>query len=581
VFEEILMNTEGQFGQHFRNFASTKAWRSTRTDFVRYFSTAKDFQESYSQFAVAFDSRFPRDSFSTSTPVELAEELALQIGKAEVPAESVIDVCAGVGNALFAFAKMLPSSPRVVAIEIDSLLCGVLAARSVIEDIRLEIHVGDVAEILSNNVKVSSQFDVVLCDPPAAGPFSKSQIDRLGLSGARVFGGEASELIWTEIARALTSPAGRAFVLLSESSLGSQASADVNARVHLLQTQQVLSLLELPSGIFSGVSSSRSWSLLVLVGVLIPTDDTVWFVSHDEGLTGAPVTLRESLSSGLESVLEPGLRDQHVNKVHISEIITERGQLIHRFFGSGDVEEELADDIRPADAWSGLLELLRKKTDLANLVLTFDDQPGSVRVDEAVKNKMLKVFSGRSLAAKNGEPNSGVLHIGRSTLTPGGRRRVPEYSAVSNSKFLLQPGDVLLFTSEKRIETTVWTGTAKAAPGVGISVLRIVSPSINPTHLAWALRGRGNVALLSDDGRMRFGVMDRFEFSIPPIGQQTLFAEKLNEIEEVESALYNAISELDEIRQRISTNLAICGMTFAEAPEEEISLEILGFDPRE
>jgi hypothetical protein len=315
----------------------------------------------------------------------------------------------------------------------------------------------------------------------------------------------------------------------------------------------------------------------VLVGVLVPTGDTVWFVSHDENLVGSPATLRESLLIGLESVIEPGNRDQYINNVPISEIITERGQMIHRFFGSGDVQEELAEDIRPANAWSGLVELLREKTELADLVLTTDGEAASMRVDDAVKNRMLKIYSGRSLAAAAGQTHSGVLHIGRSSIAAGHVRRAQEYSAPSNSKFLLEPGDVLLFTTEKKIETMVWAGNARAAPGAGISVLRINSPSINPTHLAWALRGRGNVALLSDDGRMRFGVLDRFEFSLPPIAQQSMFAEKLKLIEEVESALHNAILELNDVRQRVSTNLAISGMTFAETPEEKNSLETLGW----
>ena len=578
VFEQLLMNSDGQFGRHFRNFATSNAWLATRADLVRYFSTSRNHTESYLQFAVAFEARFPKDGFQSSTPVELTDELSLTMAKTAESIVSVIDICAGVGNALFALAKTHRSDLNLVAIELDPMLCGVMAARAVIEGVNIQIFSGDVIETIHTNRNLTSGFDVVLCDPPMISSFSATQLEMLPRMGIRVDGGEATELVWAEIARSLISAHGKAFVLLSESALGGQAVADVNARVHLLQTQQVKGVLELPSGLFHGTSPNRTWYLLVLQGALVPGQEAVQFVSHDDNLTGPPVTLRESLSFGLDKVLQPlmPIHEPFCNNVPIAEIIKERGQMLQRFFGSGDVGEELAEDIRPASAWSDLVRLLAEKGDLLDLVFSNDGEPVSIRVDDAVKNKMLKVYSGRSLAAKVGEPISGVLHIGRSAISRGVAREERVYSAVSNSKFLLEVGDVLLITSEHKIETMVWVGSEKAAPGAGVSVLRITSPSIDATHLAWALRGRGNVALLSDDGRMKYGVLDRFEFSLPPIGQQTLFAEKLRSLEQVEAALHVALLELDRVRQAVSTNLAMSGMTFSHSPELPVDLNILG-----
>ena len=583
MFEQILMDSDGQFGRYFRTVAISESWLSTRSELVRYFANSKDFQNSYSRFVTAFDARFPRESFATSTPVEFAESMSLQISKMSTPVESVIDVCAGVGNSLFALAKNLAPKSRLVAIEVEANLCGVIAARAVIESVNVVILSGDVVENLSNRKDFEASFDLVLCDSPLANTFSISQINVLKGIDVRTIGGEAPELIWTAICRWLVGDFGVALVLIGENSLGSQAGADVNARVHLLQTQQVQGVLELPAGIFSGVSLNRTRYLLVLNGVGKVASDSVRFVTHDEGLIGKAMSARESLTFGLHSLFEPaGLDDEQFSRsVPVSEVIVERGQMINRFFGSGDVGEELAEEIRPAKAWEGLVDRLSGTSEVNDLVFTADGELESIRIDDAVKNRMLKVYSGRSLAAKSGDATTEILHVGKSMIISGGGRRKVEYSAPSNSKFLLERGDVLLITLDKRIETLVWRDTVDAAPGVGVSVIRITSPSINPTHLAWALRGRRNVALLSDDGRMRFGVLGRFEFSIPPIASQNLVAERLESIERIEAAMRESLFELSEIRQMISTNLVYTGLRYKNVPEanDKNFLEMLETDP--
>jgi restriction endonuclease S subunit len=214
-----------------------------------------------------------------------------------------------------------------------------------------------------------------------------------------------------------------------------------------------------------------------------------------------------------------------------------------------------------------------RKQGSANLEFTADGDQGTMRIDDAVKNKLLKVYSGRSLAAKTGEEATGILHVGKSTIIAGGDKRTRQYSAPSNSRFLLEKGDVLLTTLDQSIETLVWNGTGDAAPGVGVTVIRILMPTINPTHLAWSLRGRSNASLLSDDGRMRFGVLDRFEFSFPPIASQNKVAEKLESFERIESAMRDSLFELGEMRQKISTNLALTGLRFKIVPKDTGTLQ--------
>jgi SAM-dependent methyltransferase len=283
MFEQILADSDGQFGRNFSSVTRSESWLPTRTELVRYFSDSKDFENSYSRFVTAFDARFPRESFATSTPVELTDSMAVQVGELVPPVKNVIDVCAGVGNALFAIAKYVPSARRVVAIEADAALCGVIAARAVIEGVKVEIFAGDAVEILADRKDFESGFDVVVCDPPLSMAFSKPQVNLLNGINVETTGGETSELIWIEISRWLVSKFGVALVLVGENALGSQAGADVSARIQLLQTHQVKGVLELPAGIFSGVSPNRTWYLVGLDGIGKIDSDSVRFVAHDQG----------------------------------------------------------------------------------------------------------------------------------------------------------------------------------------------------------------------------------------------------------------------------------------------------------
>jgi 16S rRNA G966 N2-methylase RsmD len=585
LFEQILVDSNGQFGHHFRFVTNSESWLATRTELVRYFSNSKDLQNSYFRFVAAFDVRFPKESFATSTPVELSESISAQMGKLKKPVESIIDICAGVGNTLFALTKNVASNCRVVAIEVDEALCGVIAARAAIEGVKVEIVSGDVVETLTNRTEFEAGFEFVFCDPPLANSFANAQVELLNGTGIRTIGGETSELIWMEISRWLVSEFGVGLVLVGENALGSQAGSDVSARVHLLQSHQVHGVLELPAGIFPGVSPNRTWYLVGLTGVSWVDSGLVRFVTHNLGLTGPSISSRESIDFGLQSLLEPaGFDDeQFSHSVPISEIIAERGQMINRFFYSYDVAEELAEEVRPAEAWEQFIEILAENNDIADLVFSTGGESETMRIDEAVKNKMLKVYSGRSLAAKSGDAATGIIHVGKSSVISGDIRRSLEYSTPSNSTFLLKTGDVLLTTVDKRIETLVWSGSSEAAPGVGVTVIRVTSPSVNPTHLAWSLRGRSNVSLLGDDGRLRFGALDRFEFSIPPIASQNKVAEKLESIERIQSALRDSLLELSELRQKISTNLALGGLQVDIVPKMSAkdALNVFDISPEE
>lgn len=562
TFEHLLIDSEGQFGKYFREITKNDSWLATRTALIKYFANSRDLGASYERFALAFDDRFPKESFVSSSPRELTSTLAKQMGKTTSSSISVVDVCAGIGNAIFDIASQLEFEPRVVAIEIDATLCGVIAARAIIEEISVQIFSGDAIAVLNERQDLRATFDLVLCDPPHSATMSSTHTDLLPNLGVQIVGGESAELIWAQICRWLLSDHGFAFIVTSEEAMGSLSQFDVNARVLLLQTQQIRGVLELPGGLFAGTSPNRSWYLLVLQGKFLNASDSIRFVSHIEGLT-QPLSVRQALEYDFDNLFaDDDDYLEFVNIVGISVIVSEQAQIINRFYGSGDEAQELAEDVRPEDSWSEFAQFITENTDLKDLVFDANGELGALRIGDAVKNRMLKVFSGRSIPDERGDGPREVIHVGKSLLTGASEKRERRFSVDSIAKFRLEWGDILLATSEKGIETLVWTETAPAAPGVGVTVIRVTTPAINASYLAWALRGRPNQALLSDDGRMRFGVINRFSFSIPPIASQNRIVDKLESIEFAETLMYRSIEQLRDVKQRLSTNLAIGGVDF-------------------
>jgi hypothetical protein len=562
-FELAVSNASTEFGEVFHGWVHSSSWREMRSFFVTKYALCEDLKQEFQKLLGVFDSNFPPGWNRSDAFPELQDAVFASFEPQIAAADSVIDLFGGIGNFAFVVARSSDSSKRVVLLQADTQYSAINRARKVFEGVEVEI--------------------VELNNPSGlAESILKQKFDFVFDGGAHVESGLLEPIFGSlgivELARSRTSlpRLGLADQLLMEDSIGvcvqteeslaSRAFGDVLFRSKLLTAGQIIGVLDIPQVPSKQPHMLRTHYLLAIQGKSRIKRDGVTFVSQRQDLAGTQREITARLTESIDLLLELDSSDDGVNVVSLEDLLGSQSQLVGRFYGQYSEAEELSSEFNLEDVHASVssatgMLLSEAKTMFSGAV----HELATIR--EGVRKSYLKVLGVKHRDLGVDDDSSALEVISRSWIESSNSETARVLRPAGGLQ-KLGPGDVLVFTDANGVHSRVWKSDARnVLVEFGILILRPNLELLVPEYLAWSLRGRSNSALLGSGGRLRFGIFDKFTFSVPPMENQLALVEKFELIEKIESELSEAQKNLREMKEKIATNLALGGLSIGYSPQ--------------
>jgi hypothetical protein len=563
-FEIAVSNASTEFGEVFHGWVHSSSWREMRSFFVTKYALGEDLTQEFQKLLGIFDSNFPPGWNRSDAFLELQDAVFASFESQIAAADSVIDLFGGIGNFAFAVARNSDSSKRVVLLQADTQYSAINRARKVFEGVEVEIVELNNPSRLAESI-LKQKFDFVFDGGAHVENGSLETI--FGSLGIVELARSRTSLPRLGLADQLSTEDAIGVCVQTEESLASRAFGDVLFRSKLLAAGQIMGVLDIPQVPSKQPHMLKTHYLLAIQGKSGTKRDGVTFVSQRQDLVGTQREIVARLTESIDLLLEFDSSDEGVNVVSLEDLLSSQSQLVGRFYGQYSEAEELSSEFDFMDVHASVSSVTAMLLGEAKTMFS-GAVHDTVTIREGVRKSYLKVLGVRHRDHGDDEDSSALEIISRAWI----ESQHPQASRVFRpivGLLKLEPGDVLLFTDADGVHSRVWESDVRnVLVEFGILILRPNLEFLSPKYLAWSLRGRSNAALLGSGGRLRFGIFDKFMFSVPPLENQLALIDKFELIEKIELELLEAKKNLQEMKVKIETNLALGGVSIGYSPQE-------------